>query len=222
MCCAAERVRLLTALQILGLSGQQIGNKLERTKCRLKIVFMTNSGMLTAVVKTDARNFRTKGKTHDRASGDVSMPISTVKRRLAEAGTLRILTHNIYGQSADWTNRQQVLANGMRELSPDLIALAVGGILGEGLAQRVCGQALARLSRWEEAEPHLAASVQTLLAGECRLEAARTQVVWGLACRDHSDEASAQAHFEHAAVQFEASGLTRECETAQKYLAHVA
>jgi tetratricopeptide (TPR) repeat protein len=98
----------------------------------------------------------------------------------------------------------------------------VGGILGEGMAQRVCGQALARLGRWEEAERHLGASVQTLLSGECLLEAARTQVVWGLVCRDHGDETSAQAHFEQAATQFEASRLTHERETVEQYLAHAA
>jgi tetratricopeptide (TPR) repeat protein/transcriptional regulator with XRE-family HTH domain len=97
----------------------------------------------------------------------------------------------------------------------------VGGILGEGMAQRVWGQALARLARWEEAETHLAASVQVLLSGESLLEAAHTQVAWGLLCRDHGDLASAQEHFEQAAAQFEASGLTRELETVQSYLAQI-
>jgi tetratricopeptide (TPR) repeat protein len=107
------------------------------------------------------------------------------------------------------------------EATIELAREAVGGLLGEGMAERVWGQALARLSRWEEAEMHLAASVETLLSGECRLEAARTQVVWGLLCRDHGDRASAQAHFEQACAQFEASGLTRERETVQNYLAHM-
>ncbi len=104
------------------------------------------------------------------------------------------------------------------------IALAkeeVGGIVSAGLAQRVWGQALARLSRWEEAETHLKASVQTLLSGENLLEAARTQVAWGLLCRDRGDLTSAQGHFESAATQFEASGLTRELETVQSYLAQM-
>jgi endonuclease/exonuclease/phosphatase family metal-dependent hydrolase len=52
------------------------------------------------------------------------MPISTiVKRNLADTGTLRVLTHNIYGQSANWAARRQVLVDGIRELAPDLIAL---------------------------------------------------------------------------------------------------
>jgi endonuclease/exonuclease/phosphatase family metal-dependent hydrolase len=102
----------------------QIGNKPERIKCRLKVIFMTNSGMLTAVEETHARSFRTNGKAHDRASGDESMPLSTiVKRRPADTDTVRALTLNIYGQSADWPARRQVLIDGIRELSPDLIAL---------------------------------------------------------------------------------------------------
>jgi tetratricopeptide (TPR) repeat protein/transcriptional regulator with XRE-family HTH domain len=105
------------------------------------------------------------------------------------------------------------------EATIELARNEVGGILGEGMAKRVCGQALARLSCWEEAETHLATSIQTLLSGECRLEAARTHVVWGLLCRDHGDEAAAQAHFEQACAQFEASGLTQERETVRTYLA---
>jgi tetratricopeptide (TPR) repeat protein len=98
----------------------------------------------------------------------------------------------------------------------------VGGLLGEGLAERVRGQALAHLERWVEAEAHLAASVRVLLAGECRLEAARTQLVWGQCCRDRGDEEAAQQHFEQAAAQFEASGLERELDHARQYLVEVA
>jgi len=107
------------------------------------------------------------------------------------------------------------------EATIELSREEVGGILGEGIAQRVWGQALGRLARWEEAERHLAKSWQTLLSGESFLEAARTQVTWGLLCRDHGDRASAQAHFEQAAAQFEASALTRELETVHSYLAHI-
>jgi tetratricopeptide (TPR) repeat protein len=97
----------------------------------------------------------------------------------------------------------------------------VGGVLGEGIAQRVWGQALGRLARWEEAETHLAKSWQLLLSGENRLEAAHTQVAWGLLCRDRGDLVSAQRHLEQAAAQFEASGLTRELETMQSHLAQM-
>ncbi len=101
------------------------------------------------------------------------------------------------------------------------LANEVGGILSAGIAQRVWGQALARLARWEEAERHLAESWQTLLSGEILLEAARTQVAWGLLCRDHGVTVSARGHLEQAATQFEASGLTRELETVQSYLAQM-
>jgi len=82
----------------------------------------------------------------------------------------------------------------------------------------VWGQALGRLERWEEAETHLAESWQILLSGEALLEAARTQVAWGLLCRDLGDAASAQEHLKLAAAQFETSGLTRELETVRSYL----
>jgi endonuclease/exonuclease/phosphatase family metal-dependent hydrolase len=41
----------------------------------------------------------------------------------ARADIVRVLTHNIYGQNAHWPDRRQVLIDGIRELSPDLIAL---------------------------------------------------------------------------------------------------
>ena len=99
------------------------------------------------------------------------------------------------------------------------LAREVGSVLSEGMAQRVWGQALGRMARREEAEAHLAESWQLLLSGENLLEAARTQVAWGLLCRDRGDLASAQVHFEQAAAQFETSGLTGELETVRSYLA---
>ncbi len=96
----------------------------------------------------------------------------------------------------------------------------VGSLLSEGIAERVRGQALARLLRWEEAEVHLAASVQLFLAGESVLEAARTHVVWGLLCCDQGDWGPARAHFEQASAQFEVSGLIHQREAVQRYLAH--
>jgi hypothetical protein len=107
------------------------------------------------------------------------------------------------------------------EVTIELSREEVGGILSEGLAQRVWGQALARLERWEEAERHLAASVQMLLSGEVFLEAARSQVAWGLLCRDRGDLAAAQGHLGQAAAQFETSGLMGELETVQSYLAQI-
>jgi endonuclease/exonuclease/phosphatase family metal-dependent hydrolase len=46
-----------------------------------------------------------------------------VNRHLTSTGIIRVLTHNIYGQSAHWTDRRQVLIDGIGELSPDVIAL---------------------------------------------------------------------------------------------------
>ncbi|MBO0783373.1 MAG: hypothetical protein J2P37_31560 [Ktedonobacteraceae bacterium] len=83
------------------------------------------------------------------------------------------------------------------------------------------GQALAQLTRWEEAQIHLEASVQALFSGKSLLEAARTHVAWGLLCRDHGERGSARTHFEQASVQFEASGLTQECEAVNECLAHL-
>jgi tetratricopeptide (TPR) repeat protein/transcriptional regulator with XRE-family HTH domain len=94
-----------------------------------------------------------------------------------------------------------------------------GGILSAGLVQRVWGQALARLARWEEAEAHLAESWQILLSGKNVLEAARTQVAWGLLCRDRGGTALAREHLLAAVAQFEASGVTNERKTVQSYLA---
>jgi len=106
----------------------------------------------------------------------------------------------------------------LAQVAAEMARKEVGGLLSEGMAQRVWGQALARLARWEEAEAHLAASVELLLSGEALLEAARTQVTWGQLCRTRGDLAAAQAHFAQAAAQFEVAGLMKELETVQGYL----
>jgi tetratricopeptide (TPR) repeat protein len=97
------------------------------------------------------------------------------------------------------------------------IAQRMGSIFAEGLARRAWGQALAALEppRWEEAEAQLAHSLRLLEEGQCRLEAARTQVAWGIVCRDREDLAGARAHWEQAAAQWETSGLTHELERTQ-------
>src|SRR5215216_3691461 len=45
-----------------------------------------------------------------------------VSPQLVSAGTVRVLTYNIFGQSAHWTDRRQVLIDGLRELRPSLVA----------------------------------------------------------------------------------------------------
>ncbi|MBO0790679.1 MAG: tetratricopeptide repeat protein, partial [Ktedonobacteraceae bacterium] len=136
--------------------------------------------------------------------------------------------HMICQDILEAANAELLLATGHVEealtCAQGAITLAreeVGGLLSEGIAERVQGQALAHLARWEEAQIHLEASVQILRSGEALLEAARTHVAWGLLCRDHGEQESARTHFERASVQFEASGLIRECEALNEYLAHL-
>jgi DNA-binding SARP family transcriptional activator/predicted ATPase len=92
------------------------------------------------------------------------------------------------------------------------VAQEVGGIVAEAMARRAWGQALAALEtpQWDEAEAQLAHSLRLLESGECRLEAARTNVAWGTVCRDRGDLAGARAHWEQAAAQWEKSGLNHE------------
>ena len=70
--------------------------------------------------------------------------------------------------------------------------------------------------QWDEAEAQLAESLRLLEAGQSQLEAARTQVAWGTLCRDRGDLAAARAHWERAAAQWEASGLTHELERTRE------
>ena len=82
------------------------------------------------------------------------------------------------------------------------------------------GQALAAFdpNQWSEAQTHLAASVQALEAGDARLEAARTQVVWGKLLRDRQDHAAAREHFVKAMAQFEKSELAEELERTRSLI----
>jgi tetratricopeptide (TPR) repeat protein len=92
------------------------------------------------------------------------------------------------------------------------IAQATGGLLGGGWAHRAWGRALARLTppRWDEAEAHLAESLHLLEAGDARLEAARTHVVWGNICRERGHHHAAREHFEKASAQFKVSELNED------------
>lgn len=94
------------------------------------------------------------------------------------------------------------------------LAKSINGLYGEGIAQRVWGQALAAFdpTQWSQAQTHLTASVQALEAGDARLEAARTHVVWGKLLRDRKDHATAREHFDKAMAQFEKSELAEELE----------
>jgi tetratricopeptide (TPR) repeat protein len=101
------------------------------------------------------------------------------------------------------------------------IAQKMGGIFAEGLARQVQGQALAALDppRWDEAEDQLDKSLRLLESGQIRVEAARTQMVWGSVCRDRGDHAAAREHWKKAAVQFETSNLLQELGRTHALLA---
>jgi tetratricopeptide (TPR) repeat protein len=100
------------------------------------------------------------------------------------------------------------------------MARAIGGIFGEGLAQRVWGQALARLSPppHEESDLHLARSLELFETGDCKLEVAHTHLAWGVLLRDRGDRAAATDHLQTAADQFEDAGLVRWAKEAREAL----
>ncbi|MBI1802758.1 MAG: AAA family ATPase [Chloroflexi bacterium] len=93
------------------------------------------------------------------------------------------------------------------------------GLYAGGLAQRVWGEALARLSppRPVEAARHFAESLRQFEEGEARLEVARTHIAWGALGR-----AAAREHWPKAAQQFEALGANRELEQIRNRLAELS
>jgi hypothetical protein len=112
------------------------------------------------------------------------------------------------------------------------VAQEVGGIVAEAMARRAWGQALGALGlpvtseaegpQWDEAESQLGRSLCLLESGQCRLEAARTQMAWGTVCRDRGDLAGARAHWEQAAAQWERSGLSHELERTRALMEDLA
>ena len=103
------------------------------------------------------------------------------------------------------------------------VAQSVGGIFAEGLAHRTWAEALAASEppNFDEAERHLAASLQAFEQGEARLEAARTHLAWGKLLHARGQQATAREHLEQAAAQFEVSGLEQELQTARSLLPEV-
>jgi tetratricopeptide (TPR) repeat protein len=104
------------------------------------------------------------------------------------------------------------------------VALRAGGLFGGGYAERVWGQALARLELppYNRAEYHFAESVRLFDKGQARLDAARTHVAWGKILRERGDNRAAREHFNKAAAQFKTSGLVRELDEMRKMLAELA
>ncbi|MEO8252067.1 MAG: adenylate/guanylate cyclase domain-containing protein [Chloroflexota bacterium] len=95
-------------------------------------------------------------------------------------------------------------------------ARAIGGIYGEAVAQRIWGQALARLqpSAPEEADLHLATSMDLFQEGGCKLEVAHTHAAWGALLHDRGDLAGAADHFGHAAELLKAAGMPKIAKAA--------
>jgi tetratricopeptide (TPR) repeat protein len=97
------------------------------------------------------------------------------------------------------------------------VARVVGNVYSEGLAERVMGLAIMDMERTSpnpRVESHFRASLQLFQAGNARLEAARTRMVWGNHLRARGEEARAREHFAEAAAQFQASRLDDELQAA--------
>jgi hypothetical protein len=102
-------------------------------------------------------------------------------------------------------------------------ARAIGGIFGEGMAQRTWGVALARLERplVEQADEHLTAALALFEAGDCKVEIAHTNLVWGELLLDRSEWSRAAKRLELAVTGLQAAGLTRQAKDAEGKLGAV-
>jgi adenylate cyclase len=102
-------------------------------------------------------------------------------------------------------------------------ARAIGGIFGEGVAQRTWGLALARMDppQPEAADEHLAAAVELFEGGGCILEVAHTNLAWGGVLRDRGDAAGATQRLESAAEQFTSARLSKQADEANSLLREV-
>lgn len=100
------------------------------------------------------------------------------------------------------------------------VVRSVGGKFAEGIVQRAWGEALMALdpSQMEDAKAHLNRSLELFDSGGAVLEAARTHAAWGRVLLARGNAGAARAHFEKAAAQFQASGLTRELEETRRLL----
>ncbi|MGE5264581.1 MAG: hypothetical protein ACM3S0_14470 [Acidobacteriota bacterium] len=99
-------------------------------------------------------------------------------------------------------------------------AQTTGGVFSEGIAQRVWGQALAIVNGPDDAqaEAHLQKSLMLFEEGEAVIEAAHTHFAWGKVLRARGNTEAAREHFEKAAAQFQASGLTGELEQTKRLI----
>ncbi len=90
----------------------------------------------------------------------------------------------------------------------------------QGLAHRVWAEALAAIEppQYDQAQTHFAEGLRLFEEGDARLEAAHTHVAWGKMLREHGNLSAAREHFEQAAAQFQASGLTEELDRTRKLM----
>ncbi|HEX6474748.1 MAG TPA: hypothetical protein VF114_06645, partial [Candidatus Limnocylindria bacterium] len=99
-------------------------------------------------------------------------------------------------------------------------ARAIGGIFGEGVAQRTWGLALYRLEKplYEQGDEHLTAAIEQFGAGDCKTEIAHTNFAWGEALRDRGEPVRATERFELATEGFRAAGLNHAADKAEAQL----
>ncbi len=100
-------------------------------------------------------------------------------------------------------------------------AKAGGDLYGEGVARRVAALALTQSSRYDDAEPHLAASALAFEGGECRAELARTKLAWASLYWARGNRADAITHAEQAAAQFSASAMLSDLQQARTFLQQI-
>ncbi len=97
----------------------------------------------------------------------------------------------------------------------------MGGILGEGLARRVWGQALAALGQMEKASAQLDESLNLLEAGSARLEIAFTLIAQGKVLQYQGKYADAREKWMKAAEQFKLSEIKNELDKANILLTNL-
>jgi adenylate cyclase len=99
-------------------------------------------------------------------------------------------------------------------------AQAIGGIFGEGLAQRTWAEALVRLDKPDHAESdaHIARALELFELGACALEVAHTHRAWADLLRDRDDWSGAVEHLQQAADRYKAAGLATLAKEARAAL----
>jgi tetratricopeptide (TPR) repeat protein len=112
------------------------------------------------------------------------------------------------------------------ELANSTVDLArkIGGVYAEGLAERVWGQALARLDsvQREEAEAHLNASLIAFEQEDAQLEAARTRVALGEVFQQRRNFRAARDCWSQSAARFADAGLKQDAKNVHVLLTQLS